>query len=133
MSRWEYFSFDEFKCKGSGENRMELDFIDKLDRLRDMFGYPIIISSGYRSPSHNKDVSNTGATGPHTTGRACDIRVDRLRAWQLLACVFTLNYDAQEENRPPVFSGVGINQKGDGRFIHLDDLSRPTRPTVWTY
>jgi hypothetical protein len=34
------------------------------------------------------------------------------------------------------FSGIGVSQKGDSRFIHLDDLEdsneRP-RPWVWSY
>jgi zinc D-Ala-D-Ala carboxypeptidase len=33
-------------------------------------------------------------------------------------------------------TGVGVNQKGGARFIHLDDLE-PTghfpRPTIWSY
>lgn len=34
------------------------------------------------------------------------------------------------------FTGIGIKQHGDNRFIHLDDLREPDhapRPTIWTY
>jgi len=31
------------------------------------------------------------------------------------------------------FKGIGVQQKGAGRFIHLDDWASPNRPTVWSY
>ena len=34
------------------------------------------------------------------------------------------------------FTGVGINQKGSSRFIHLDQLHEKDgypRPTIWSY
>jgi len=34
------------------------------------------------------------------------------------------------------FTGIGINQKGTGRFLHLDllpNLLLHPRPTVWSY
>lgn len=34
------------------------------------------------------------------------------------------------------FTGIGINQKGGNRFIHLDDCGPTTgrpRPTMWSY
>lgn len=134
--RWDYFRYSEFVCKGSGLNEMNPEFIDKLDRLRDIFGYPLIVTSGYRSPEHNMAVSRTGPNGPHTTGRAVDFAVDRVRAFQLLQAVFTMNQDAVDQMKPLVFTGVGVHQRGGGRFIHLDDLEQPEhapRPTVWTY
>jgi len=30
------------------------------------------------------------------------------------------------------FTGIGVAQKGNGRFIHLDDLQEG-RPAVWSY
>jgi hypothetical protein len=32
-----------------------------------------------------------------------------------------------------LFTGIGIQQKGGARFIHLDDLTGVGRPTVWSY
>jgi hypothetical protein len=34
------------------------------------------------------------------------------------------------------FTGIGVQQKGGGRFIHLDNLPNgpgQPRPTVWSY
>ena len=123
---WTNFSFDEFKCKHCGENKMDPRFIDKLQALRDRVGLPLVISSGYRCPEHNNNVSTTGPNGPHTTGRACDIAVSRQAAYMVLVEAIKLGS----------FTGIGVNQKGGGRFLHLDDLKEPEhapRPTVWSY
>jgi zinc D-Ala-D-Ala carboxypeptidase len=124
--RWKWFSRSEFTCKcGCGGNEIQDDFIDRLDQLREKLGFRLRITSGYRCPSHNLQVASSGATGPHTTGRAADIAVDRERAYELVAWAEACG-----------FTGIGLNQKGPSRFIHLDDLphasGRP-RPTVWTY
>jgi hypothetical protein len=34
------------------------------------------------------------------------------------------------------FTGIGIAQKGEGRYVHLDDLPSvegQPRPTLWSY
>lgn len=45
-----------------------------LDPLRRMYGKPIVITSGYRSPQLNKKVGGV-ANSWHTQGNAADIRV----------------------------------------------------------
>lgn len=122
MNRWKHFTRDEFDCRHCGENHMQDDFIDKLDRLRGACGFPLIVTSGYRCPEHNQRVSTTGADGPHTTGRATDFGISHERALTLLRHALMMD-----------FSGFGINQRGSGRFIHLDDLGHTPRPHIWTY
>ncbi len=123
--RWPDFTEDEMRCKGSGEILMNARFMDRLQSLRDDYGRPMIISSGYRSPEYNAKVSHTGRTGPHTTGRAVDIAIRGEDAYMLLGTALRHG-----------FAGIGLNQRGAGRFLHLDDLpqadNRP-RPWVWTY
>jgi uncharacterized protein YcbK (DUF882 family) len=103
---------------------MREDFITKLDAMRNVLGFPLIVTSGYRCPEHNSRVSNTGMYGPHTSGRAVDFLVAGEKALRLLQVA---------SNRS--FTGIGINQKGDHtkRFIHLDDLGQGQRPWIWTY
>ena len=119
-----FFKITEFACKcGCGTNKIDPEFVEKLDELRGRYGRPLIVSSGYRCPSHNAKVSSTGLTGPHTTGRAVDFAVARLEAYALIRYATT-------------FTGIGVNQKGGARFIHLDDLPdapNQPRPTVWSY
>jgi len=121
--RWPNFSEQEFVCKcGCGVNGMQAPFLDKLQTLRTAYGKPMPISSGYRCSKHNQVVSSTGPNGPHTTGLAADIAVDRADAHHLLECALVLG-----------FKGIGVQQKGTGRFIHVDTISDSGRPTVWSY
>ena len=120
---WKYFKREDFACSHCGENEIQNDFVDRLDALREVCDFPLVVSSGYRCPKHNQAVSSTGLTGPHTTGRAVDFAVDRERAVIVLDKALAM----------PVFRGFGVNQKGaSGRFIHLDAINRPTR-TIWSY
>lgn len=126
MKTWANFTRAEFACKHCGENRTADEIIDKLQRLRDAVGFPLVVSSGYRCPVHNAAVSSTGANGPHTTGRSVDLAVSHGKAFDVMRAAF-----ASGE-----FTGIGVNQKGGGRFVHLDDLPNAPgqpRPTVWSY
>lgn len=122
---WRYFTLDEMRCQCCGVVRMDAEFMDRLDELRDRLGFPLPISSGYRCPAHNRAVSHTGISGPHTTGKAADLLVDRGRAYALLPVAIELG-----------FTGIGLQQQGPSRFVHLDRLIEPgyrPRPTIWSY
>ena len=69
------FKVKEFACKdGSDTVKLCMVTVGILQSIRDYFGKPVIINSGYRTPSHNKKVG--GATNSqHVVGTACDIKV----------------------------------------------------------
>lgn len=119
-----YFSDKELACKCGCGLLPPADFRAKLERLRERFGKPLAVTSGARCPAHNAKVSATGATGPHTK-RAVDLAVRGGDALRLLDL-------ALEQG----FTGIGVQQKGASRFIHLDDLpdepGQP-RPWIWSY
>lgn len=121
-----YFHMREFACRcGCGQNLIDFAFVEELDRLRAAVGFPIKVTSGYRCPDYNARVSTTGREGPHTTGRAADLAVDRANAVRLLRVAINMG-----------FTGIGVQQKGAGRFIHLDNLPNTVgspRPTIWSY
>jgi uncharacterized protein YcbK (DUF882 family) len=120
-----YFTKADFACKHCGENKMSDPFMLLIDELRHRCGFPIVVTSGYRCPEHNQRVSTTGPNGPHTTGLAVDLGVSRHRAWDVLRVAMEMR-----------FTGIGVNQKGTSRFLHLDMLREPEhapRPTVWSY
>jgi zinc D-Ala-D-Ala carboxypeptidase len=117
-----HFSNAELACKCGCGMLPAQDFMDKVEKLRIAYGKPLGITSAARCPTHNAKVSKTGATGPHTTGRAIDFDVDRADAYRLAKLAFDHG-----------FTGIGINQKGGGRFIHVDDLADAPRPTIWSY
>ena len=45
---FKYFTLDEFACKHTGENKIEPEFIHRLDELREACAFPFTITSGYR-------------------------------------------------------------------------------------
>src|SRR5688572_18275388 len=101
---------------------MSRDFVKKLDELRERCGFPLIVTSGYRSPEYNKSVSTSGLEGPHTTGMAVDLACNGGQAYVILKHAFDLG-----------FTGIGVAQTGSKRFIHLDILKTNPRPNVWSY
>ena len=114
---------EELTCRcGSGQMSMDPQFMARVVAMRDAVGFPFPVTSGYRCPDHNEKVSSTGRNGPHTTGKALDIGVSRQQAYKLLKAALERG-----------FTGIGISQKGNGRFIHLDGLEDRGRPTIWSY
>ena len=84
------------------------------------------ITSGFRDETHPIEAMKKDPKGgAHVSGKACDILVDRKDAFELLSLAFLIG-----------FTGIGVNQKGGSRFLHLDTIensaSRP-RPTIWSY
>jgi zinc D-Ala-D-Ala carboxypeptidase len=124
MSNWKNFRLDEFKCKHCGENRIEHELIDKLQLLREDVGFPFLISSGYRCKDHPAEV-NKNIPGTHAEGIAVDIACSHTQALKIVSAAEGYG-----------FTGLGVNQKGDERFIHLDisktEAGRP-RPHIWSY
>lgn len=125
--KYKYFSPNELKCKcahcNSTGDEMDNNFMEMLETLREKVG-PLVLSSAYRCPVYNNKVSSTGMNGPHTTGRAVDIAC--IGGYALKVIKFALEIG---------FSGIGVNQKGTGRFIHVDTLTLPEypRPNIWSY
>ncbi len=122
-SRWTYFSVEELTCRcGCGQMKMDGDFMLKLVALRDLVGFSMPITSAYRCPAHNAKVSSTGFTGPHTTGKAVDVLINRGRARELIKQALWMD-----------FAGVGAKQHGgdSGRIVHLDMV--PGAERLWTY
>jgi len=74
-----FFKEQEFVCRCCGglppfaKENIEALVENVLDPLRERYGKPIVVNSGYRCPKHNKEVG--GATNSqHMEGEAADIR-----------------------------------------------------------
>ena len=120
---WTNFRHAEIQCRcGCKTNKIDGEFVDRLQKLRYQFARPLIITSGYRCPSHDRSAKVKGA-GAHSTGHAADVAVRGRNAVDFLRIALDCG-----------FTGFGLKQHGDGRFIHLDDLRDDwPRPMIWTY
>ena len=123
--RWPNFAHRELACSETGECEMDPAFMDRLQLLRNHYGHALRITSGYRSPAHSIEVAKP-APGTHAKGRAVDI-----------ACAGVDAYDILAEALVCGFTGIGVKQSGEHRFLHLDDLAygehSVPRPSVWSY
>ena len=112
-----YFTESEF----NEFEKMDPKLLEKLDQLREAYGYPIKLTSTYRSPDHPIEAKKT-KPGEHAYGAAVDI-----------ACVggeatFKLVKAAIEVG----FTRIGISRKNN--FVHVGigyDGAPPI--TIWTY
>jgi zinc D-Ala-D-Ala carboxypeptidase len=124
------FSRPEMACKCCGRAEMDDDFMHRLQTLRDKYNKPMRITSAYRCASHPVEAAKE-TPGAHNTGRAVDVAVTHGDAYALMRIAMQIG-----------FTGVGVQQKGGGKFIHLDDIGPKecfannktfVRPTVWSY
>jgi hypothetical protein len=115
------FSRDEFACPCCGESKMDPEFVDRLQSLRDKYGKPFspVKGGGYRCEEYD------GKRGTHTLGVAIDPAIPRGDMYEFLLLAFNCG-----------FTGIGAKQKGGRWQIHLDTAEaapgRP-RPWFWTY
>ena len=111
-----HFTEEEFDCKHTGENRMEADFLEMLDELREVCGFPFHITSGYRSPLHPIEAVKR-VPGTHSQGIAADIGIfNGSQRFLVLKNAIELG-----------FTGIGVADS----FVHVD--TRAGKPIVWTY
>ena len=111
-----YFKLSDFDCQETGNNEMSEEFLEKLDELRHKCGFPFIITSGYRDPSHSIEARKAKA-GTHARGIASDIRINNGNE----------AYDIIKNAQSMGFNGIGVAKS----FIHVD--SRKGMPVIWSY
>ena len=106
------FRVREFRSK-DGADPIIIDpaLVTVLQQLRDRVGRPVVITSGYRTPSHNRSVGGA-AYSQHLYGTAADIQVSGVTPKTLAK---------HAEAILPDTGGIGIYTWG----IHVD--TRPTK------
>lgn len=114
-SKYPDFKKEEFDCQETGENDMQPRFLEMLQSLRNKYGKPMVITSGYRSPDHSIE-RRKDEPGTHAHGIAADIYCTGPDKYRMVKLAFEMG-----------FSGVGV----DSRFVHLD-VSKE-RKAVWGY
>lgn len=121
-NKYPNFSAKEFQCSHCGEEFMREEFIKMLQALRTEYGLPMTITSGYRCQHHPIEAAKH-FPGAHSMGIAADVSVSGADAYRLVKMAMKLG-----------FTGVGVQQRGAGRFVHLDIRNGefPT-PSIWSY
>ena len=106
-----FFDSKEFASRDGapspyGPMNVKQELVDFLNQLRLRFGKALVVTSGYRSPEHNKAVGGV-VNSYHTQGLAADIRPEDQKdlpaLWELC-------------RRLNVTGGVGIYDT----FVHVD-------------
>jgi uncharacterized protein YcbK (DUF882 family) len=129
-----HFTVAEFSCHGSGkpypsewvDDRLQA-LCGVLDAVRDAWGGPLTVVSGYRDPAYNQalfdqsaarnhGVSGVARNSQHIQGRAADVRpanptVDRVR--ELHGLVLTL---CSQGRTMESLGGLGLYPN----WVHLD-------------
>lgn len=79
----QHFKVKEFACKdGSQVVFIDNYLVSILDILRNQVGKPVIITSGYRTPTRNKAVDGAKYSY-HMRGMAADIRIKGMTAKEI--------------------------------------------------
>lgn len=109
------FTVAEFACKdGSDPVFVDSSLAALLQKIRDHFGRPVVITSGYRTAAHNAAVGGSKSS-QHLLGRAADFYVEGVDVATVAAYAETLL---------PTHGGVGRYPK---------DAKHPKRSTGWVH
>ena len=115
------FKVRELRCRdGSDTVMVDETLTVVLQCIRDHFGKPVTITSGYRTPAHNAAVGGAKSS-QHLLGRAADIRV---------AGVSVEDVAAYAESLMPDWGGVGRYPVKAGRatgWVHVDTRQNKSR------
>lgn len=106
------FNSSEFDCHGSGccsSTLVDDKLVTYLQQIREHFGKPVNISSGYRCATHNKNIG--GATNSrHSKGQAADIYINGVAPAEIAKYAESMG-----------ILGIGLYEtNSDGFFVHVD-------------
>ncbi len=111
-----YFKLEEFDCTFTGKNKMDAEFLYEIDDLRGRCGFPFVITSGYRDPSHPVEADKE-QPGRHAEGIAADIAVSNGSERRTIV----------QEALSMGFGGIGVAKD----FVHVD--LRKSGYVMWSY
>lgn len=97
-----------------------MQLVSILQKIREHFGKPLTITSGYRTPAHNKACGGA-AYSQHLYGRAADFKI---------AGVGPDTVAAYAEQLLPGRGGIGVYPPKTGRaggWVHIDTRASKSR------
>jgi uncharacterized protein YcbK (DUF882 family) len=99
---------------------MNMDFVATLDRIRERCGFPLVVSSGYRTPERNRQLGGA-ANSAHVQGVAADLVIPEPRSRNRKKMMDA----AQKEG----ISRIGIMRTA----LHLDASTTLPQEVYWDY
>lgn len=115
------FKVRELRCRdGSDTVMVEETLTVVLQCIREHFGKPVTITSGYRTAAHNAAVGGAKSS-QHLLGRAADIRVQGVNVEDVAAYAESLMPDWGGVGRYPVKAGRATG------WVHVDTRAEKAR------
>ena len=118
------FKVRELRCRdGSDTVMVDETLTVVLQCIREHFGKPVTITSGYRTAAHNAAVGGAKSS-QHLLGRAADIRVQGVSVEDVAA---------YSESLMPDWGGIGRYPVKAGRttgWVHVDTRANKSRWTL---
>ena len=108
-----HFKQAEFACKHCGEIKYDPHLVALLELVRLKFKAPVIVTSGYRCPTHNKNVGGAPKS-KHVEGIAADIKVKGVAPSEV--------FDYLDSTYPDCY-GLGLYSG----WVHVDTRSQKAR------
>ena len=115
------FRVREFRCRdGTDTILIDEGLVVLLQCIREHFGKPVTITSGYRTAAHNAAVGGAKSS-QHLLGRAADIRVQGVSVEDMAAYAESLMPDWGGIGRYPVKAGRATG------WVHVDTRAGKAR------
>ena len=115
------FKVRELRCRdGSDTVMVDETLTVVLQCIREHFGKPVTITSGYRTAAHNAAVGGAKSS-QHLLGRAADIRVEGVSVEDVAAYAESLMPDWGGVGRYPVKAGRATG------WVHVDTRQNKSR------
>jgi len=115
-----FFEYGEFNSPDAPDSyeQMDVAFLNKLTKAREIASIGFKITSGYRTPEHNEKVGGV-PNSSHTLGHAVDIYAPTSRQKYII-----INALLQAG-----FNRIGVAKN----FIHVDDDPSKNEDVIFTY
>lgn len=102
------FKVSEFACRdGTDTIYIDLRLVHILQQIRDYFGKPVTVNSGYRTQTFNKKVGGV-ANSQHCKGTAADISISGVAPSKVAAYAEKLMPDTGGIGRYSTFTHVDV-------------------------
>lgn len=110
----EHFDRTEFACKcGCGQDTVDTELLDVLERIRGYYGEAVYINSGNRCKTYNKSIGGAPASR-HIVSKAADISMLSIPVEDVYTMLSTRYSDKY---------GIGVYDS----WVHIDVRPEPAR------